>query len=257
MKKKIYYLAGLPRAGNTLLSSILNQNPKVKVSPNSLLGSIAYSIFLLKQNSIFENFPDHKTLDNLIKKIFEHYYDNTKAEIIFERSCWGTVPNLKLLKDYFEPNPKFLLLNRPIIEIIASFIKVKKRGTPEAVVKNLMNENNGKLIQDIRSARNIVKTEQNYLMIEYDDLVNKTKESVEKIYKYFNLPKFKHDFSNLKQYNFNDVKYNDDVLDFDLHTIRTDKIKKQKYKISDYLSEELIIKLKEYNIYVPSNYRGI
>lgn len=249
MKKKIYYLAGLPRTGNTLLGSILNQNPKVKVSPNSLLGSITYSMFLLKQNSIFKNFPDHKTLDNLIKKIFEHYYDNTKAEIIFERSCWGTVANLKLLKDYFEPNPKFLLLNRPIVEIIASFIKVQKKGNQQDAVNTLMNSNNGKLIQDIRSARNIVKTKQNYLMIEYDDLVNKTKESIDKIYKHFNLPKFKHDFLNLKQYNFNDAKYNDDVLDFDLHTIRTDKIEKEELVVSDFLNEELITKLKEYNIY--------
>ena len=45
MKKKIYYLAGLPRAGNTLLGSILNQNPKVKVSPNSMLVEIAATIF--------------------------------------------------------------------------------------------------------------------------------------------------------------------------------------------------------------------
>ena len=249
MKKKIYYLAGLPRAGNTLLGSILNQNPKVKVSPNSLLGSIVYYVFLLKENSIFKNFPDHKTLDSLIKKIFKHYYDNTKAEIIFERSCWGTVPNLKLLKHYFDPNPKFLLLNRPIEEIIASFVRAKKIGDVDAIVKNLMNENKGKLIQDIRSARNIVKTKQNYLMIEYHDLVDKTKETVDKIYKYFNLPKFKHDFSKLKQYSFNNMSYNDSVLDFNLHTIRTDKIKKQEYKISNYLSEELINKLKGYNIY--------
>ena len=55
MKKTIYYLAGLPRAGNTLLSCILNQNPKVKVSPNSLLGSITYSIFLLKQKKLNKN----------------------------------------------------------------------------------------------------------------------------------------------------------------------------------------------------------
>jgi len=43
--------------------------------------------------------------------------------------------------------------------------------------------------------------------------------------------------------------YDDEVLDFDLHTIRTDEIKKQEYKISEYLSEEVITKLKGYNIY--------
>ena len=53
----------------------------------------------------------------------------------------------------------------------------------------------------------------------------------------------------MKQYDFNNIKYNDDVLNFDLHTIRTDNIKKQEYEVSDYLSEELITKLKGYNIY--------
>jgi sulfotransferase len=249
MKKKIHYLAGLPRAGNTLLSCILNQNPKVKVTPNSYLPEIIYRIFLLKGEKIFQNFPDHKSLDNIIKKIFINYYDNIDAEVIFERSCWGTKFNLEMLKKYYNKNPKFLILNRPIVEIVASFIKVGKVGNMDTISKDLFNEKNGKLIKDIRSARNIVKTKQNYLMIDYDDLIDKTKETIDKIYKYFNLPKFKHDFSKLKQYSFNDMYYNDDVLDFNLHTIRTDKIAKQECKISDYLSEELINKLKGYNIY--------
>jgi hypothetical protein len=112
--KKIYYLAGLPRAGNTLLSCILNQNPKVKVTPNSYLPEIIYRIFLLKGETIFQNFPDHESLDNIIKKIFINYYDNIDAEVIFERSCWGTKFNLEMLKKYYNKNPKFLILNRPI-----------------------------------------------------------------------------------------------------------------------------------------------
>ena len=34
--KKIFFLAGFPRAGNTLLTSILNQNPDVCCTPNSI-----------------------------------------------------------------------------------------------------------------------------------------------------------------------------------------------------------------------------
>ena len=33
--KKIFFLVGMPRAGNTLLSSILNQNPDIAVTPNT------------------------------------------------------------------------------------------------------------------------------------------------------------------------------------------------------------------------------
>jgi hypothetical protein len=35
-------------------------------------------------------------------------------------------------------------------------------------------------------------------MIDYDDLIDKTKETIDKIYKYFNLPKFKHRFLKIK-----------------------------------------------------------
>ena len=31
MPKKVYFLSGFPRAGNTLLSTILNQNKKIAV----------------------------------------------------------------------------------------------------------------------------------------------------------------------------------------------------------------------------------
>jgi hypothetical protein len=34
--KKIFFLAGFPRAGNTLLTSILNQNPDICCTPNSV-----------------------------------------------------------------------------------------------------------------------------------------------------------------------------------------------------------------------------
>lgn len=247
--KKVYYLSGLPRSGNTLLSCILNQNPKVKVTPNSYLPEIIYRIFLLKEETIFKNFPDHESLDNIIKKIFITYYNDINAEIIFERSCWGTKFNLELLKKYYNKNPKFLILDRPIVEIVASFIKAKKVGDMNTISKNLFDEKNGKLIQDVRSVRNVIKTEQNYLKIDYDDLVNKTEKSIEKIYKYFKLPKFKHNYSKLEQFNFKGINYDDSVLDFNLHSIRTKEIKKVEYNLNDYLSEELIDKLKKINIY--------
>ena len=33
--KKFYFLCGLPRAGNTLLTSLLNQNPQIACTPNA------------------------------------------------------------------------------------------------------------------------------------------------------------------------------------------------------------------------------
>ena len=45
--KKIYFLSGYSRAGNTFLSSILNQNKNITVTPNSCVVQIMYSLFEL------------------------------------------------------------------------------------------------------------------------------------------------------------------------------------------------------------------
>ena len=136
-----------------------------------------------------------------------------------------------------------------MIKIIASFLRVKKDGNANEIVRTLMNKENGKLYQDIISARNIFKSKEKYQKIEYDDLVNNTKDAVDEIYSYFEIPKYEHDFSKLSQLTFNNIGYDDSVLNFDLHTIRTNIIKKEEINLKDFFNEEEIERLKKYNIY--------
>ncbi len=247
--KKIYYLAGLPRTGNTLLGSILNQNPKIKVSPNSILVELIWRLHSIKENKLFLNVPDHQTVDNVIKRTFKHYYDSTDADIIFDRGPWGIPTNLELLKKYCDPNPKFLILNRPLVEVLASFLKVKKSGTDKDLTDTLMDPKTGKLKQDIVSSRNIVKSDLPYLKIEYNNLVSDTKKTIEDIYKFFNIPTFEHRYTNLEQLSYNNVKYDDSVMEWNLHTIRKDEVKKEELNLEDYFSKDTIDKMKGYNIY--------
>ena len=51
LKSKIFFLAGLPRSGNTILTSILNQNPDVCCTPNSVTLEIFKDLFLLKKTN--------------------------------------------------------------------------------------------------------------------------------------------------------------------------------------------------------------
>jgi len=50
--KDIYFLGGLPRSGNTLLSSILNENPSVYCSP---ISPLLDNLVALKAQSNLEN----------------------------------------------------------------------------------------------------------------------------------------------------------------------------------------------------------
>ena len=44
MKKTFYFMAGLPRSGSTLLSSILNQNPRFYSGPSSPVLGAMYAL---------------------------------------------------------------------------------------------------------------------------------------------------------------------------------------------------------------------
>ena len=69
----INFLVGMPRAGNTILSSILNQNPNVKMSAHSILPTLLDSILQIKNHERFLNFPDSHGIDNIIENIFDQF----------------------------------------------------------------------------------------------------------------------------------------------------------------------------------------
>ena len=237
--KKFYFLSGYSRSGNTLLSSILNQNKNITVSPNSCVVEIMYDLFKMYESSWIKNVPEFSGLNNVTIKLLENYYEHIDSKFIFERGAWGTPYNLRMLQR-LNHQPKFLLLVRPLIEVLASYVKVQKPKDVENFIYNVMHPDVGKIYFDWQSTSNIIKTNQNYLLIKYDDLVNNTEEKMKEIYNYFNIPEFKHVFQNVEQFNYNGVQYDDSVFESpNLHKIRSD-IKKEDYDIEKYLPKEII-----------------
>jgi len=121
--KKIYFLCGMPRSGNTLFTSIMNQNPDVAVTANSPTLEIIKDIHRLKQTDIFQNFPDEASLDNIIKEVFNLYYKNWNHWVIIDRTPIGTPENLKVLKKYFNQPIYCIVLVRDVLDVLASYIK--------------------------------------------------------------------------------------------------------------------------------------
>ena len=66
--KNITFLTGLPRAGNTLFSSLLNQNKNIVATPNSIVPDLLHESFRCKHNITYQNFKGCLTyLYNIIK----------------------------------------------------------------------------------------------------------------------------------------------------------------------------------------------
>lgn len=248
--KKIYYLTGLPRSGNTLLGSLLNQNPKVQVTANSIVSDILWNLNNLKTHRTFLNFPDSLSYDNVLNNVISNYYKDWNYEIILDRSSWGSPNNLKLLKKYCPNEIKFVVLVRDIQDIVASFIKWSEEnkpnfldeetdGTRESKCKHLMREDL-QIVQSYCSIYNVIKSGYPYYLIEYDNLISEPQEILSGLYEFLDMKVYPHNFTNLKQFSSNNNEYDDSVVGINLHHIKTNRIEKTQYEVSKYISEELL-----------------
>jgi hypothetical protein len=70
--KNFYFLCSLPRAGNTLLGSLLNQNKEILMSPYSVVPNIAHSIVGCKEHLNFKSFPDHDSINNILDNLLKN-----------------------------------------------------------------------------------------------------------------------------------------------------------------------------------------
>tara|TARA_R110000803_G_C11970629_1_gene319684 strand:+ start:1115 stop:1906 length:792 start_codon:yes stop_codon:yes gene_type:complete len=257
--QKYFFLAGLSRAGNTLFSSIMNQNPDFAVTPNSILPDMLWRTFKLqKEMDFFTNFPDQESFDNVMLNIMPNYYSGWKEKYIMDRSSWGLPSNIEIIKKYIKNEIKIIVLVRDVVEVLASFLKLARdnksfflnqRGNTveekcDFIVKNQIH------IQ-LNSIKNILTPENRELsmFIEYDDLVKTPKKIIDKVYGFLDIPKFNHRFAGLDQMEHNGIKYDDSVFGAKIHTIRVNSINKSDYKIGDLMSNDLIQKYSNMNIW--------
>jgi hypothetical protein len=234
----IYFLTSLPRAGNTLLGSIVNQSQHVKVTANTILTDVIYQLKLIKKYEIYKNFSDEKSLDNIINNVFNNYYQNWNVDNIIDRGPWGTPGNLQYLKLIIK-KPKFIILYRPVLECLASFIKIERPINIETRCHELISHE-GIIGKYLWSIKNIIKEKEDHIIIHYKDFIKNPNKEIKTIFDFLKITFTNFNLNNLKQFSVNNVSYDDSIYKAQLHTIRTDKIKLNKYNIENYLPNNII-----------------
>ena len=114
---------GMPRSGNTLFASIMNQNPELVVTANSITLEIMKDLFLLKQTDVFQNYPDHKSLDNVLDCVYDVFYQEWPQRIIIDRGPVMTKENFALMQKHFKRPFKCIVLLRDVMDVLASYMK--------------------------------------------------------------------------------------------------------------------------------------
>ena len=227
------FLSSLPRSGSTLLTSLLNQRSDVYASPTSnLCETMGAAVLAWEQNPTTQaSGGTNKDLIRILKGISKSRY-STK-QIVFDKGRGWPAPQIiktmmKVLGDV-----KIVATVRPIADCLASFVKIAKPDNVRDFCRNSL------LAQHLFSSYHNLKAgyeayPDNFLFVEYDDLIKHPQEQLDRISNFVGLDHFEHDSDNVE-----DSKEEDEVWGIkDLHKVRK-KVSKRRYSVRKILGNEL------------------
>jgi len=229
--KQLLFLVALPRSGNTLFTSIINQNPEIACTPNSITLEIMKDLFLLKQTDVFLNYPDHKSLDNVLDVVYDNYYKDWPQPIIIDRGPVTTPGNFQLMQKYFKRPFKCVVILRDLMDVLASYMKWYTENpdafpnrynckNDEEKLSMIMNKE-GAVAKDLDAIKNSYNYKDMCHYIKYDDMVTNPEKTFIDLYQFLGIKPFKHSFQDLQQVEVNGMKYDDTIVGKNMHNIRS------------------------------------
>jgi len=200
-------LSGLPRSGSTLLSAILSQNPKIHSEGNSAVCQLMWDMYESCNKNCKEQIHANQrqsTIVELISSIPEVYYnkiDNNEKIIIDKCRSWTIPENVQLLKTFIDKDVKIIVLERPIIEIVNSFVKLYNKNGIQINVDNLLEPFKEPIMRSLSGVIHAKKNnaDNTYLFISYKELIERPEKTIQKIYDFCNWEYFEHDYKNIVQ----------------------------------------------------------
>lgn len=214
--KKFIGLAGLPRSGSTLLSSILSENPDIHAEGNSAVCQMMWDLDQscnIHCKEQLEANNRHQAQFDVISAIPHIYYKDVISPIIIDKCRTWTLPaNVFLMQRYITENIKIIVLERPLIEIVKSFVNIRKQNNWEGdLEKGLLDDWTDPIVRSLNGLKWAKENNLNniFLFIKYYDLINNTKEILNQIYKFIDEPIFEHNLNNIiNKHPENDKVYN-------------------------------------------------
>lgn len=200
-------LAGLPRAGGTLLTALLGQNPKIHTEGHSPLCQLMWDTYLSYQDKCNREFAsngkDHM-LPQIIGQIPHSYYQDVSAgtEVVVDRCrSWCHEFNMNMLRGCVDPNIKVIIMERPIQEVMESYARILSKNhmgsALDQVLPQLLQPNTEPILRAMEGIRWAKMNNQggNFLVVTYEELVTQPQATMDKIYAFCGWAPFQHDFN--------------------------------------------------------------
>ena len=199
--KKIYFLAGLPRSGSTLLAAILNQNPNIHASSTSglldtMVGTLrawADSFNTLAQK---DRDASEQEIQRILNNITQTKYDHIDKPIILDKARgWADDTNIRTMTRVFGHKPKIIATVRNVEDCAASFVRIAKPDNLDDFV-------HGELMNHLKESyqtfqKGYTFAPECFLIVDYDDLLNDPKKEIKRVHEFLELGDHEYDFDNI------------------------------------------------------------
>jgi sulfotransferase len=237
-------LAGLPRAGATLLSAILSQNPAIHTEGHSPMCQMMWDTYLSYQDKCSREFASHgkdHRLPKIIGQIPHTYYFPTdisgndlaippnpiSRRIVVDRCrSWTNACNLNMLRSAVDPNIKVIVMVRPLIEVVESYAHLFSNNhmgsSLDQVLPQLLNSGTEPIVrawEGVNWAKEWCKNnpeDSTFVFVTYDELITDTSNTISRIYEHCGWEPFTHDFTHIIMKNPENEKINGLVGQFEV-----------------------------------------
>jgi sulfotransferase len=124
---RVHFISGLPRSGSTLLAALLRQNPRFEANMSGPLAGLFGSLLAeMSARNEFSVFIDDIQRQRLLRGLFDSYYADCQAEVVFDtsRSWCARLPALSQLF----PAARVITCVRNLSWIVDSIERVVQRN---------------------------------------------------------------------------------------------------------------------------------
>jgi len=236
--KQFVALSGLPRTGSTLLAAILSQNPEIHAEGSSAVCQLMWDMQQSVVNSEQIKANNKDVLDALVKQIpYTYYADVVKPIVVDKCRSWTLPSNMQMLNRYFNNAPKVIVLVRPLVEIVASFVSLRKENGWTDLEVGLLENGSEPIMRSLAGVEWARKNNNGeFLFVTYDEIVSDTQSSLNRIYEHCEWKPFQHNLTAIRKNWFE----NDEMMGLiGTHDIRP-TINKRQLNVS--LSKEIVEK---------------
>ena len=227
---KFIPMCGLPRSGSTLLVNLLNQNPDITISPDSILSTIVSgsqdSFTEAVSESQYDSDMSYKMFSNFCKSGITSWISTISKTKYYIDKCRGWGHELDFLFNLF-PETKIIFIIRDLRGIASSIEKIQKNTTMKykgefffgdqqydynqedlyiSKVKTMfdstMIRKNLICLKELLDIRR--ENFENVKIVRYEDLMIEPHKTLEDVYDHLQIEKYDHDLSNIHQVGYHD-----------------------------------------------------